>query len=210
MDSNGYVVYQKFIDVPEKVLFRLQRFSNYALPIFNGVGDETNDNLRRQRTVNKSGNIWIRQLVSRLPLGKERQAGTCVVIRSDAGCAAQVPHCDYEPSDAFKKCGDDAVPCGFLVALQDNTHLDVWPGSHKVHCSGDLDGPKALLRRKRLCLNSGDAVLFRGDLIHAGCAYDFENLRLHFYVDHPSLKRPRDRTWLVPAHWLNDATFLGK
>jgi len=202
MEADGYVVFRNWTEVPDKVFLRMNRFSRNALPIFNAFKEEDNDSLRRQRIVKRNGNAWIRNVCAKLPLGKERRVGTCVVLRSDAGCKAQVPHCDFVPNKSLRQCSNDEVPGGFLIALQDNTCLDVWPGSHKaVYDGGGGGGNITLLQRTCLNLNKGDAVFFRGDLIHAGCGYSCDNIRLHFYLDCASVKRPRNITWTVPLEW---------
>ena len=60
-----------------------------------------------------------------------------------------------------------------------------------------------------LALNAGDVVIFRGDFVHTGAAYDACNLSLHLYVDSPRAPHQRDAkaTYAVDAkggaraHW---------
>ena len=95
----------------------------------------------------------------------------------------------------------DGAPWGdahlsMLVSLQDNTKLVVYPFD-----KGGEEVP--------LALNAGDVVIFRGDLVHTGAAYDACNLSLHLYVDSPRAPHQRDAkaTYAVDAkggaraHW---------
>ena len=95
----------------------------------------------------------------------------------------------------------DGAPWGdahlsMLVSLQDNTKLVVYPFD-----KGGEEVP--------LTLNAGDVVIFRGDLVHTGAAYDACNLSLHLYVDSPRAPHQRDAkaTYAVDAkggaraHW---------
>ena len=67
----------------------------------------------------------------------------------------QPAHFDFDPSKAV--------------------HL---PDSHKPLLNGSLTTP---LHSTRISLNSGDVLVFVGDLIHADSAYDQKNIRLHCY-----------------------------
>ena len=50
----------------------------------------------------------------------------------------------------------------------------------------------------QLTLNCGDMLVFRGDLVHAGAAFDQLNVRLHAYLDvMGGPQRQVDRTHLV-------------
>ena len=97
----------------------------------------------------------------------------------------QCPHCDYNP-DSFA-LGDEHVPHSALLAIQDNTKLVVWEGSHKTvreatftddiyrHLPFPGEGTEILLRK-------GDVIIWRGDLIHAGAQYSLPNHRLFAYA----------------------------
>ena len=44
--------------------------------------------------------------------------------------------------------------------------------------------------------NEGDLVVFRGDCAHAGGSYeDRDNMRLHYYFDHPNTTRKPRTTY---------------
>jgi len=92
----------------------------------------------------------------------------------------------------------ETVPVNVLVALQDSTTLEVWPESHRLISSmvkSEKLGKDDCFSQTRLSLSRGDVLLFRGDLVHAGSAYDDNNVRLHCYMD-MSVRIP-NRTWLV-------------
>ena len=87
----------------------------------------------------------------------------------------------------------DGAPWGdahlsMILSLQDDTRLVVYPF--------DKGGEKVLLT-----LNAGDIVIFRGDLIHSGAAYDTCNISLHLYIDSPRAPQQRDAkaTYAVDA-----------
>jgi hypothetical protein len=168
-----------------------------ATPIFNNNGEgstEVNDNRRRQAhvAVGESDLVGLPALLEAHAAGLK--PNTWVVLASDAGCAAQAPHSDWPWSAAFKAAA--TKPCGLIVALQDATTLDVWPGALQ---SEPARWPAAAIPRCRVQLQAGDALLFRGDLVHAGSAYSVANVRLHCYLDASDVPRPDDRTWWVQS-----------
>lgn len=128
--------------------------------------------------------------------GTGRAVGGVVLIRSDPPCAAQMAHCDYAPHADLLASTDSTIPHLLLIALEDSTSLDVWPRSHRL-LRGAAEARKPL-RALRVQLDRGDALLFRGDLVHAGSAYTNKtNIRVHIYLDTPCVKRIKDRTYIV-------------
>jgi hypothetical protein len=79
-----------------------------------------------------------------------------------------------------------------LLAVEPNT---------KIHFCGwnwyvsDLEDKAAI---KTVTLNAGDVVLFRGDTIHAGAAYEKTNIRVHTYLCPESMDIEPD-THIVPV-----------
>lgn len=102
-----------------------------------------------------------------------------VLLESRPGCQRQAAHCDYVPTPELLAASDETIPLLFFLALEDDTQA---------------------VQRKTLQLAAGDAVVFRADLIHAGSAYDKNNIRIHAYLDHPSVKRDPNRTWIIYKH----------
>ena len=65
-----------------------------------------------------------------------------------------------------------------IVALQDETPVIVYP----FHKDGE---------REEIMLKAGEALIFRGDLIHCGAEFDEKNVRVHTYID--SAQAPTER-----------------
>ena len=115
-----------------------------------------------------------------------------VVLCSEPGCESQDPHADYTYEDLTRDRNDrfpenEDMPLGVVVALQDNTFFDVWPGSILT-----IDKPATPIRLK--LKRAGDVLIFRGDLVHAGAFFKHYNIRIHTYLDHPSVKRTPNTT----------------
>lgn len=125
----------------------------------------------------------------------EHTPNDMVVLRSDDGCKPQKPHQDYRSKDLWPAnkplIANNQIPLGVIVALMDDTYLDVWPAS-----IGDVSKIKGI-KPKRLKFNRGDMVIFRGDLVHGGSSYDNYNIRIHTYMDHPRVKRKANSTQFV-------------
>jgi len=203
MNSQGYKVLKNFVEVDEEIFDFFGRLVESAEPIFNdNPSVKRNDNKRLQVDLSPKlfrTNPWFKALKQQiLELGSSEHILTDTVLLSSLpGCKAQAAHTDYVPDEALKSTTDDTVPLLFLLALEDNTFLNVWPASHH-HIQKELS--PSPIRRKTLVLNKGDAVLFRADLVHGGAAYTITNMRLHAYLDHPSVPRDPNRTWIVYKH----------
>ena len=107
-----------------------------------------------------------------------------VVLASAAGCPAQPPHLDYDP-DLLEGVAPEDLPLGAILALEGGTKLDVY-GLYQA-------------RGKRLqaAIPEGAVLVFRGDLVHAGSAYDKPNVRVHAFLDSSVGACPRNMTFLV-------------
>ena len=203
MNSQGYKVLKNFIEIDDKTFELFKLLIKPAEPIFNdNPMAKRNDNKRLQVDLSPKlyrTDPWFKALKQRVQeLGSEEHSMTdSVLLSSLPGCKAQAAHTDYVPDRALKATTDDTVPLLFLLALEDNTYLNVWPSSHH-HVQKDLS--PSPIYRKIVVLNKGDAVLFRADLVHGGAAYTKPNMRLHAYLDHPSVIRDPNRTWIVYKH----------
>jgi hypothetical protein len=193
LHRDGYAVLHNWITIPERELTAFQKRAADADPIFNGPG--RNDRRRRQLTLKPRDGTWLATIRHRLAAEFGSTGHTpagFVLLASDPGCARQAAHQDYVPDDALLATPDDSMPLLFLLALEPDTALDVWPGSHRA---------TERIERTTLRLGPGDAVLFRGDLIHAGSAYETApNCRIHVYLDHLAVPRAPNRTWIVRKH----------
>lgn len=116
-----------------------------------------------------------------------RTLASPVVLHSAAGCAQQPWHVDFEPSAEEEEGGEGVervvVPLSVLVALEPR-------------------GTRLETPEETIALARGDVLVWRADVVHAGAAYDDDNVRVHAYLDadgsgtNPK-KRARNRTWLV-------------
>jgi hypothetical protein len=162
-------------------------------PIFQTKTYKDNDKKRRQMNVPKNKEPFAsflasleETIMSKIPASVFRKNSPRLEIRdwvllhSLPGCQRQVEHTDYDPEVIAEITDEADVPWLVLVALQDNTTLDVFDDQEQ---------------HKLLALDAGDILLFRSDLVHAGSAYTEDNLRLHAYLDSPFVKRIKNRTW---------------
>jgi hypothetical protein len=184
----GYKIIHKAVSIDPKFMLRVKRGHHGALPIFNNMRGNDKKRCSSEVLVSEIDVPGIQAVFATRP---HNMPSPWVAIHSSPGCQEQVPHVDWTPC-LDESHGADALSC--LVALEDDTVLHVWPGSHKfvrqllVNPSDErltrkMDG------RKSLTLNKGDVVMFRSDLVHAGAAYNSNNTRLHCYLDAPGVPR---------------------
>lgn len=101
-----------------------------------------------------------------------------VILHSAAGCPAQDYHFDFEANAVVRVADADQKPFSVLLALEDDTTLDLLPG-----------GAPLVLRR-------GDLLRWNGDIAHRGSAYpDKDNFRFFMYVNAPGIAAPTDGTY---------------
>jgi hypothetical protein len=196
--SDGYFVLRRAASCDPRLLARLRRRANRAGSIFNhGIAPKSrNDHKRRQTQISlkECEAPGLCHLVSKH--GNGSLPAKWSALFSYAGCQAQAPHADWTPCLNVLQ-GADAMGC--IVALENGTRFDVWPGSHRyVRMDGQVAHKP--IRRKRLRLSAGDVLFFRSDLVHAGASYSVPNIRLHCYLDAPHIFRAPNRTWLVHRH----------
>lgn len=192
LHTDGYEIKHGWCAITPTVLTAMQKRAADAEPIFNDNPEQRrNDRNRRQLDLPVRGE-WMRFLQKRLHDEHPFHAALeFVLLESRPGCQRQAAHCDYVPTPDLLVAPDEAIPLLFLLALEDDTYLDVWPLSHTRSCVSE---------RKTLRLAAGDAVIFRADLVHAGSAYEKQNIRIHAYLDHPSVERDPNRTWIIYKH----------
>jgi len=204
--QSGFLVVRQFVEVNAQSaldLIRVVKESDLQVDIFQSAGG--NDKRRKQ--------VEIADMYNRLkkfPAGKAlvdsiqkilkesveaRKARNMVALLSLAGCGAQRPHTDYTEGD-LDDLMDDGVcgglPLGVIIALQDRTFFDAWPGARKWRHD-------RFYEHVQLELNAGDAIFFLPDAVHAGAAFAEENCRIHAYLE-SSLQhnnRAKDRTRFV-------------
>lgn len=196
METNGYLVLPGFLN-PSKLKYKSESYRTRTESIFNGPG--RNDHKRRQVNLPESVVKDLKDLIKCIPfLTEYHHIEDFVLLRSLPGCARQAAHTDYIPDVSLLRCESENLPYLFLFAIEDQTKLVVWPGSHKVvQGRGRTIDP---IRPTILELNAGDALVFRPDLVHAGAEYETENLRIHCYIDSDAVKRDPNRTWIIGKH----------
>ncbi len=166
-------------------------------------GPESNDNRRVQASVGEmrddspfSEELQILLDAASKKLGamvRSRSPSDMVALLSLQGCGPQRPHADYT-REALQIIKDDGVcsglPLGVVIAFQPNTLFDIWPGAI------DWDETR-FYEHKQVKLGPGDAIFFLGNAVHAGAAFENENVRLHCYLDSPGVLREADTTWYM-------------
>lgn len=193
MNTDGYSLLKEFVYV-SPFIKKLEAYRNKTDYIFNGQGH--NDHKRQQVKLPASMVKVIQQKLQTLYPNHTVQ--DFVLLKSLPGCQRQQAHTDYIPDIALHQCPNEKLPLLCLVAIEPNTRLIVWPGSHKV--VQGLGRSKEPIEPKMLVLDVGDAVVFRADLVHAGAEYDSENIRIHCYLDTDLVPRDPNRTWILQKH----------
>lgn len=119
-----------------------------------------------------------------------------VLLRSARNGTEQAPHRDYHWRDVIVPPSELGIPqsgapwsnFGAILSIETGTRLRVLPFSHLYIGRGS----SRVIRRldvvedgnwgKLVKPGCGELVIFHGGLVHAGCAYDTENERLHAYI----------------------------
>lgn len=195
LHTDGYEIRKGWFPVSPEFTDAINSRLTRAGPIFNGA---RNDHRRRQATFPlREARAFHVKLAAAFP---DHTVGGLVALESLPGCGRQAAHCDYVPTPELLKTRDEDVPLLALLAVEPHTHLDVWPASHRIIRGAPETRATSPALRKTLDLEPGDLVIFRGDLVHAGSAYDRRNIRLHAYLDSPAVPRVANRTWVIHQH----------
>jgi hypothetical protein len=170
-----------------------KRISSYRM-IFNG-----NDRKRQQRDV-VTRDIYLNQIVERVSdflrvHFPEHTVTHPIVLRSQAGCRVQPAHTDYAPYQLQSSRFID-YPLGCIVSLFDDTAFTFWPSLFGNDLIYDIASKKPV-KPVVILLQAGDILVFRGDQVHAGSAYENENFRIHFYLDTIDNPRPINKVWRI-------------
>ena len=194
LNVNGYEIIKGGFTSSEKLLSELRRqsLSRGSGAIFNKNSEKGNDMKRRQACLKNTGNIisdFIKEVEDKLAHHmKSRHATSRVILKSLPGCQRQLAHSDNLPG---KKLAEtivledwDEIPLAIVCSVEDSK-IDIWDGAINWIIPGAI---REDIPRKTVPLKAGDILVFRGDLIHGGSAYDEENIRVHFYLD--SKKNP--------------------
>jgi hypothetical protein len=201
-NDQGYVYYPKCVPVSDITLgFFRSNARKRGTRIFNHSEQyPVSDRRRSQWPVPSRHCTEVRAFMAALAEKVEQflpglQTHHWVALHSEAGCQAQGAHADYDPFQA-------ACPgVGVLFALEDDTAIYVWPGSHRLDWqeAGDPPTDRPPLAKHRVRLDRGDLLVFDGRLVHAGADYPHRsNVRLHCFASAP-LQVP-GQTWLLLKH----------
>lgn len=182
-----YTVLRNAVEISDSAYKTVHTRAKRAVPIFNNNEEHGTDRRRAQTAFDRfetTGLIALTASVERalhtagiLGPGTARQTTTdWVVLVSTPGCQQQHMHTDFDRK-AMVDVKDDDKPAGVIVGFQPNTKL--------------------VVNGKTIVFGRGDVVVFRGDTMHAGAAYDERNVRVHAYVDSQKVIRHRNKTYLA-------------
>ena len=101
----------------------------------------------------------------------------CNLLLACPGVTQQVRHADFCVSDDYPPSENYIV----FVSIIKGTKIVVF------------DETKT---SSEILLNEGDVFVGRGDLLHAGAAYEKYNVRLHFYITRNLCPLPKNETYL--------------
>ena len=208
LHASGYEVFRGAIDISEKIESLAKKSADkQASIVFNHNQDnKRNDRKRRQCNLPiktqymQKFDAAVKDFV-KSGVSTDLKPTDPVVLHSRANCQKQAPHCDHIPDVNLKSVSDDYMPLAMVISLMPETKLRVWPKSARLSMK-DPDEFKGMdpIVCQELTLNAGDIVVFRGDFIHAGSAYEKANYRIHYYLDSPLVPRVAGRTWLIGKH----------
>ena len=205
LDQDGFQLYPKTFAISADLVEKLRHYAmnGNGEEVFNNAeaGDTSNDQ-RRSQILFKSfmeENKELQELHDHLTMRvgsmfEKHSPQDMVILRSDPGCLPQRAHTDYTAA-AFRRVKGGNVPLACVIALMDDTYFDVWPGA--IQCFNLPAGDARVFHHRRLKLNAGDMLIFRGDLVHAGSAFSQFNIRLHMYLDIRGVRREPDTTFYM-------------
>jgi len=196
MNTDGFKIYNKQFNITPSLIKSLKKSvkKKYAF-IFN---TPRNDFKRCQSSIRKNAPKQVKQFLCEIETFCKAEMPDLklvepVLILSKSGCKKQRLHTDYEPTTELISCPDEHFPCSILIALEPFTNLYVCKSSIR-----HWEKLNETFQEDKIILMPGDAVIFRGDLFHAGSEYHCENIRLHCYLDSALINRVSNRTWYVP------------
>ena len=97
----------------------------------------------------------------------------------------QLPHIDVSnPTETLRGYIEKKmIPLSVMMTYREPAVLNVWRGSHEVVWRLDTSNSNKKWYGERLTIPPYSVLVFRQDLVHAGTAYNSQNLRLHFFMD---------------------------
>ena len=134
-----------------------------------------------------------------------------VFLKSQCGCRVQPKHADYQAFSVRRILRPFEKPASCIIALENSTRLHFFYGPQKIE--------------EIVTIDEGDVVIFAGDLLHAGGAWNgsVANYRLfaywptdEFLVDwHATLavggsQRGHPNTFKIHPHFASSQSLLAK
>jgi hypothetical protein len=193
MYRDGYVIIRNLVSISSVIRSKATKRLRRAGYIFNDTQENTKNDRRRRQANIKIVDAEVpgfERIHSILGVPKNIKK-SWVVLKSLPKCKAQGAHVDYEIDPKTWVSDNPMVSHGCLLAIDDNTTFDVWKGAHLE--INNKKGVKCSVQRSTVRLKAGDAVVFRADCLHAGSAYDKENVRLHCYLDIEEMPHSNNR-----------------
>lgn len=201
----GWAIVKSVVDTQDKDL--KQYVANVEAqrlkPIFNSVSKRDK---RRLQTVlppytNEPWAQIVKDVIQTLTPGLTMVESA--LIHSAPGCTKQRRHTDYD-SAAVAEC--EIKPYSLLIAISDEAKLHIYPREREGGGGGEEGGNEGdeelkELKELTITLKPGDGILFRGDIMHAGAAYNDANTRLFAYLDSPEIERLPNATYFPPKVW---------
>lgn len=169
--NGNYRIYKNILYVDDKTKRKLKSFARKnSDSIFNP------DYKRMQANIKKSHFFYriFEDALIQTGVTRGRHMNDMVLLYSKKGCKKQPFHYDYDPKEVKKPIR--RKPCGVLFAIEPNTKINIM-GEGEIY------------------LEPGDCLVFDGDCVHAGSSYDYDNVRLHVYLDVIDIKRSKNNTW---------------
>ena len=203
LHTEGYQIFRNQLDITDEMVEAVCKQIKGAGAIFNYNEESRSDAKRRQCNL-KMRSKHVQSLVSsvndfiRDEITSTLSVNTWVVLHSRSGCQVQAAHTDYEATAALRNAKDEEMPLLIIIAIMPGTKIDLWPKSIRLTTAESFTyADMKPIPRMVAELDRGDVLIFRGDMIHAGSAYDVENIRLHAFIDSPVVPRHPNRTWVV-------------
>jgi len=205
LHTAGFQVIRQAVKVSQQLVQGVQlACQKRTASIFNhNEQHRRNDFKRRQRNLPLKAQ-YLQQFDASVKALVKAQVNTAliptdpVILHSLPGCQPQAAHCDYIQDETLQALTDEQMPLAVLIALMPGTRLKVWPHSARLAFQ-ETDALREIkaIECEEVGLEPGDMLVFRGDFVHAGSGYQQDNFRIHYYLDHPWLRREKNRTWLI-------------
>ena len=182
--GSGYTIVRRAVVVSEQDVADARRVATaHGVRIFNP------DPLRSQARLPRDADLRQRVVAALRRLGwlaGGRAPAAAVILHSAVGCRAQNFHFDFDANAVLRAASADATPYAkpysVLLALEDDTTLDLLPGGAP------------------LALRCGDLLMWHGDVAHRGAAYpDKANTRFFMYVNARGISAPVNGTYPYDA-----------